>query len=289
MTAVALMSCVGEVPTPEDEASQPPPGAIGRVCATKDHSDADMQAIDAFLQDRFGNIALAPAPAGTITIPVAFHVIRNSTGTQGNVSSSTINAQLAVLNDSYSGTTGGHNTPFRFTHLSTDYTNNGTWFTMGYNSAAETAAKSALRVGGADTLNVYTANLGGGLLGWATFPSSYASSPSRDGVVLLYSSLPGGSAVPYDEGDTATHEVGHWLGLYHTFQGGCNKPSGDGVSDTPPSKSPTYGCPASRDSCPMRAGDDPIENFMDYTDDGCMWEFTAGQSSRMDTMFAAYR
>lgn len=220
---------------------------------------------------------------GSVNIPVWFHVINKGTGiANGDIPQSQIDDQMAVLNAAYA------NTPFTFTLAGVDRTTNATWYAMAPGSTAEKNAKAALRKGGAETLNLYSAKPGGGLLGWATFPSNYQAQPKQDGVVILYSSVPGGNAAPYNEGDTGTHEVGHWLGLYHTFQGGCKNP-GDSVSDTAMEKSAAFGCPVGRDSCATKPGLDPITNFMDYTDDSCMNTFSAGQTTRMDQMHAQYR
>jgi hypothetical protein len=223
-----------------------------------------------------------PNPPATINAYV--HVITGNG--VGDISDQDVNAQIDVLNDAYNGDTGGAPTRFQFHLIAITRTDNPTWFNAGSGSTAERQMKTALRLGGAGDLNIYTTNAGGNLLGWATFPSSYASNPSYDGVVVLYSSLPGGSEDPYNEGDTGTHEVGHWLGLYHTFQGGCSK-QGDYVADTAAERTPAYYC-TPRDTC-RGGGLDPIENFMDYTDDACMFEFTAGQASRMDGLAEQYR
>ena len=218
-------------------------------------------------------------------INVYFHVITSSSG-QGAPTTQQLNDQIAVLNAAYSSK------GFQFNLVSVDTVANDIWFTAGPGTTAETQMKTALRQGSADDLNFYTSNPGGGLLGWATFPSSYASNPKNDGVVCLFSSLPGGTAAPYNLGDTGTHEVGHWLGLYHTFQGGCARQAdtgGDLVGDTAAEKSSAFGCPTGRDSCPTLAGIDPITNFMDYTDDACMFTFTAGQASRMQSQWVQYR
>lgn len=229
--------------------------------------------------------------AGEVTIPTYVHVItaKELTPEQQQARQEQAAEQVRVLNRSYSGRSSDRatDTPFRFSLELTDFTVDDAWSTMRYGSAAEQQAKAALRVGGAGTLNIYAANIGGDLLGWATFPQKYEGNPTNDGVVLLTESMPGGNAAPYNRGDTGTHEVGHWLGLYHTFQNGCTK-TNDRVSDTPAERRPGYGCPKGRDSC-RSAGVDPIYNFMDYSNDKCMNRFTAGQSDRMSSQWATFR
>ena len=219
-----------------------------------------------------------PPPSGTINVPVYFHVITD--GTKGALSDAEVTSQINVLKKAYApwGIT--------FTLVGTDATNNASWYNGLVQGTQERAMKAALRKGDMGDLNIYTANLGNDLLGWATFPTSSAS--DQDGVVILDESLPGGNTGIYSEGDTATHEVGHWLGLYHTFQGGC-KGNGDYVSDTAPEASPAFNCPIGRDTCKSDNLADPIRNFMDYTQDSCMNMFTGGQTSRMKAQWAAYR
>lgn len=265
----------------------------GMRCATPDVDEERAAEIDAHMAVYRGGpiksralAAALAAPAVTAgTIAVYVHVITSSTGA-GAPTAAQIRKQIDVLNDAFVST------GWSFYLAAVDTTANDAWYTMSYGSTAERDAKNALRQGSADALNIYLANIGNGLLGWATFPSDYAARPLMDGVVVLTASLPRGTAVPYDEGDTATHEVGHWMGLYHTFQGGCKKQAttaGDLVADTPAERSPAFGCPTGRDSCTGIAGLDPIKNFMDYTDDACMTEFTPGQDLRMDSAFSTYR
>jgi hypothetical protein len=222
---------------------------------------------------------------GATYIRVYFHVIRTGPGlASGDVPESMLDRQISVLNQAYAST------PFRFVKAATSRVTNSTWYTMAPGSAAESAAKKTLHKGSIGDLNFYTAAPGGGLLGWATFPWDLRQSLLMDGVVILNTSLPGGAGAPFNEGDTATHEVGHWLGLYHTFQGGCSKKN-DEVSDTPAERTPAFGCPVGRDTCTSRnyPGADPIRNFMDYTDDSCMNQFSKGQVTRASGMFAQYR
>jgi hypothetical protein len=222
-----------------------------------------------------------------ITVPVWIHVIRKDlTVAGGNLPMSRITAQMDVLNDSFSGRTGGARTGFRFELEGVTRTTNPGWFSLtGYGQ--DEAMKDALKVGGPETLNIYTAKLGANLLGYAYLAQDVDEVGVLDGVVVHFQSLPGGSFSIYSEGDTATHEVGHWFDLFHTFDGGCEG-EGDHVDDTAPEASPAFYCPEGRDTC-AGGGLDPITNFMDYTQDSCMFEFTNGQAVRMQQAWAAYR
>jgi hypothetical protein len=233
---------------------------------------------------------LAPnVPAGfEATIPTYVHVITD--GRTGYLSRKQVEEQIQVLNMSFAGFWGGADTGFRFQLKGITYTDNAAWHTMD-SFADEAAAKQALRQGGPDALNIYTGTAAGNL-GFAYYPSILKYNGQKyqwvDGAVIHYGSFPGGPIANYNLGFTATHEVGHWLGLAHTFEGGCYG-DGDRVDDTPAMSVPTSGCPEGKDTCVKEHGLDPIHNFMDYSFDRCYTEFTEGQAARMRAQFVHFR
>ncbi|GAX28675.1 hypothetical protein FisN_33Hh050 [Fistulifera solaris] len=165
-------------------------------------------------------------------------------------------------------------------------TENGDWFTHS-KSIDEAPMKDALHLGDRRVLNAYFVDFPNGSLGYATFP--FNDNGKLDGVVVGFDTLPGDGG-RFGEGDTLVHEVGHWLGLPHTFSGGCF--ASDGVLDTAKTRDPYNGCTpqlSRPDSCPTSTGADPIFNFMDYSDDVCMYEFTTGQKETMLAMWEFYR
>lgn len=254
-------------------------------CGTRQLSDGEIAGVErAVARGRKGRTSAV--------IPVWVHVITRGSGyDNGDVPDAMIREQMRVLSDAFNGRSGGANSGFAFDLAGITRTVNAQWFaSLASSVSVELEAKTALRRGGPETLNLYITNADP-WLGWAYFPSIIGSSQEAlDGVVVDWRSLPGGTFGVYAEGDTVPHEVGHWLALYHTFDGYCGR-NGDYVADTPAELSPASGCPVGRDSCvgAAQAGLDPITNFMDYSYDACMYEFTPGQVERMQAAWSAYR
>jgi len=284
-----------------------------RNCGTMEAHEHQLQT-DPEMQKRLDNIewqtenyikggGAAQKLNGTIiTIPVVFHVVWNSTAQ--NVSDAALLAQLDVLNKDFrklnadaslipsifAGVAADCEIQFcmaqrnpqglastgivrRQTTTTAFSTNNNVKFTANGGSNAWDASRY---------LNIWVCNLSNGVLGYAQFPGGAAAT---DGVVVLFSTLPGGTSAPYNKGRTGTHEVGHWLNLRHIW--GDATCGSDFVADTPPHNAANYGCPASghRSTCTGT----PVEmtmNYMDYTDDACMYMFSAGQRDRMNALFA---
>jgi Pregnancy-associated plasma protein-A len=233
--------------------------------------------------------AQGKAPADfAATVPVYFHVITD--GATGALTDAEVGRQIRVLNNTFGGGEGGANAGFTFTLAGITRTDNAVWFRQSERNA-DAEMKLALKQGGNDALNVYTVDPPG-LLGYAYYPEIVTTSQAYlDGVVLNWQSLPNVSDEfegAYDQGETLTHETGHWLNLAHTFEGGCSGP-GDFVDDTPYQKTPTGGCPEGKDTCKNQPGLDPIHNYMDYSYDSCYTEFTAGQVQRMRDAWLFYR
>lgn len=292
----------------------------GRQCATMEVLHAQLAADPAQAQrmeaienqtKRFlasgGAKTSFTSTGAVITIPVVVHVLYN-TAVQ-NISDAQVQSQIAVLNEDYRKLNADRTkTPAAFAGVATDvgvqfklatldptgqpttgiihkYTKTSSWSTNDAVKSSKRGGDNAWPAG--QYLNMWACNLGQGLLGYAQFPGGQAST---DGVVILYSAFgskakaAGTYVNAYDLGRTATHEVGHWLNLRHIW--GDASCGNDLVSDTPTQQTSNYGCPTYPHITCSNQGDMSM-NYMDYTDDACMYMFSKGQSDRMNAIFAA--
>ncbi|PTX43331.1 pregnancy-associated plasma protein-A [Christiangramia gaetbulicola] len=224
---------------------------------------------------------------GVVNIPVVVHVVYSNA--QQNISDQQINSQIDVLNADFRASNNDVNSiPSEFAN---DVADSEISFTLAAvnrysNSTSQWGTNDAVKaqyppVNPSTTLNIWVANIGGGILGYAQFPGGPAST---DGVVISpqYFGTTGYVSAPFDRGRTATHEVGHYLNLRHIWgDGRCRQD--DFVADTPDSDGPNYGCP-SYPTVNCRSTDMTM-NYMDYTNDACMYMFSEGQKARMRTIF----
>jgi len=206
----------------------------------------------------------------TIEVATYVTVVSDATG-RSLVSDATVQAQLDVLNDAYSTPA---DSPVKWIFALEGLAR--VKAPGMCEKSVETSVKAANRKGGPGALNLYITDLSDcGVLGFSSWPWQATTDLSADGVVLHFATLPGGTYKPYDMGWTAVHEIGHWFGLYHVFEHGCEAP-GDSVHDTAFAAGPSEGCgkKKTRKTCPGKPGLDPVGNPMDYADDACMEAFT---------------
>ncbi len=265
-----------------------------RGADTKSVTERDLDALPA-AETRPGVVTreVAPRLAARVVIPVFVHVIKGThRGERVPTGPDRIRKVISILNQGMAGAQSQQSTPtrYRFRLKKIDYTKRDGWYHAYFNGPRDQKMKRALHRGNARTLNLYIN--GGGpknnpVLGWSRFPWQYAGAPKLDAVSVNVQGLPGGRATGYNRGDTVIHETGHWLGLLHTFEGGCGS-RGDLVVDTPAEAEASFGCDTTRDTC-TAPGLDPVHNFMDYSLDRCMNRLTAGQVDRMDTAFVNWR
>lgn len=281
-----------------------------RTCETNEFNELQMLQNPEFRKNRerieeFTKNFQPSENRSVITIPVVVHVVYNTP--QQNISDAQILSQIAVLNQDFARLNAdtsqtpavwkpiGANTQILFClaqrdpngNPTTGITRTSTSITAFNGSADQRIFFTAQ--GGHDIwdrdryLNIYTCNLGGGLLGYAQFPGG---NPQTDGTVNLFSAFGTVGVVnpPYDKGRTVTHEVGHWLNLFHIWgdEPDCNQD--DQVADTPLQGPENVGCPTfpKTDACQPVSPGVMFMNYMDYSNDACMNLFTQGQSTRMN-------
>lgn len=249
--------------------------------------------------------AARTSAAGRITVPVFIHVIHGKKKSERRIGRYAARRMFRTLKAGYAGAqnpaAGATSFTFRLRRITVS--RNASWYHAAPYSRADRQMKRRLHRGKPRALNIYVnrPNVRGALLlGYSVFPWQRAARTRYDGVTISDISLPGGRARGYNQGDTVIHETGHWLGLLHTFQGGCN--GGDGVADTPAEATASYTCEEGRNTCPevfdpvtntYKVVDDgqpdPIHNFMDYSYDSCMNAFTPDQNKRMVALYLHYR
>jgi hypothetical protein len=255
---------------------------------------ARMEAIETFTRNFEKNpAAYRLLPDGTMEIPVVFNVLYKTTAE--NVSLTQLQSQIDVLNEDFGATNADYN--LTSTYNSVKAGNTGIRFVLdavnrrsttttswSTNDAMKKSAKGIAPTSPTTKLNIWVCNMGGGILGYAQFPGG---SSATDGVVLDNNATgrTGTATAPFNKGRTATHEVGHWLNLRHIW--GDATCGNDQVADTPPHNTANYGCPAAgHTSTCSPAQVEMTMNYMDYTDDACMYMFSAGQKTRMQATYA---
>ena len=247
------------------------------------------------------NTSSSKSMPNLITIPVVVHVIYKNSSQ--NISDAQIFSQIDILNEDFRmNNSDASSVPSAFAGVAADCEiefclavrdpngNVTTGITRTYTTTSSFSGYTSMKyssTGGQDAwntsdyLNIWVCNLASGLLGFATFPGGNSST---DGVVCDYAYFgnTGTATSPYDLGRTATHEVGHWLNLYHIW--GDSYCGNDYVSDTPKHEESNYGCPSypHASSCSgTGSSGEMFMNYMDYTNDACMFMFSTGQKNRM--------
>jgi len=254
-----------------------------------------MDQIETFTQKVSKNPSAFRLVNGVITIPVVVHVVYKTTAQ--NISDAQVQSQIDVLNEDYGNTNQDKalipaefqgvdatvGIRFVLDRIVRKQTNKTSWSTN--DAVKKTAQGGSNPVDPSTYLNMWACNLGQGLLGYAQFPGGAAAT---DGVVILYSAFGRNGTLinTYNKGRTATHEVGHWMNLRHIW--GDANCGNDLVADTPPASTANYGCPNYPKNTTCTGGKAEMTmNYMDYTDDACMYMFTNGQKSRINAVFAA--